>query len=350
MIEEKRNSYLALSQLAVKNKWCFNIFCPFCGHMPFRYAFMELAAGAHPDDEEWLLKRRWPSDWRQLREKRGMLPLQGMPEWNISKEAALAASLGKLDIVEMAKTVAFPEWLYIIGVGLYYTEDIEKKNSKITQNLLTNLLDSFKLEDDSVAAFQAILKENKTITWRDITGIENKIKAAINYKVLEEKRPYLLSWKTTVPYILDKDGKRWKKIADLLSRMRQQKQYTPDIYAYVFMPSEVNLVVQPQNIFTFTRTLISHIQNELDENLSTNENGDVYAYIAKNGLLIESDPILIKDNADLHRKIAHVEKIPVECGYVDEPAHWKWSSANSNNYLPIDSPSDIDPKDKESKQ
>lgn len=345
MAEEKRNSYLALSQLAVKNKWCFNIFCPFCGHMPFRYAFMELAAGIHPDDEAWGVKRRWPSDWRQLREKRGVLPLQGMPEWNRSKEAVLALSLGKLDIVEMAKTVAFPEWLYIIGVGLYYTENIEKKNPKITQNLLTHLLDFFKLEDDAITTFQSMIKENKAITWRDLPVIENKIKAAINYKVLEEKRSYLLSWKTTVPYILDKDGKRWKKIADLLSRMRQQKQYAPNIYAYVFMPSEVNLVVQTQNIFTFMRTLIVHIQNELDGNLSSNEDGEVYTHIVKNGLLVESEPILIADNSDLHRKIAYVEAIPVECGYADKPAHWKWSSANSNNYLPIDTPPDVDSKD-----
>ena len=53
------------------------------------------------------------------------------------------------------------------------------------------------------------------------------------------------------------------------------------------------------------------------------------------------------DNSDLHRKIAYVEAIPIECDYTDESAHWKWSSANSNNYLPIDTPPDVDSKDDE---
>ena len=110
---------------------------------------------------------------------------------------------------------------------------------------MTHLLDFFKLEDDAIMAFQSIIKENKAVTWRDIPVIENQIKAAINYKVLEEKRSYLLSWKTTVPYILDKTVSGGKKIADLLSRMRQQKTIRPQYIRLCFMPSEVNLVVQP---------------------------------------------------------------------------------------------------------
>ena len=81
--------------------------------------------------------------------------------------------------------------------------------------------------------------------------------------------------------------------------------------------------------------------------MSSNEDEEIYAHIAKNGLLIESEPILIVDNSDLHRKIAYVEAIPIECDYTDDRHIGNGPSANSNNYLPIDTPPDVDSKDDE---
>ena len=52
------NNFEELCKLASDENWCWNLFCTTCGHLHFKYAFSELAAGKSPKDQNWLIHRR----------------------------------------------------------------------------------------------------------------------------------------------------------------------------------------------------------------------------------------------------------------------------------------------------
>ena len=51
----RRNPFEALCALASKEGWCWKLTCITCNHMYFRYGFMELARGKHPDGPDWIV-------------------------------------------------------------------------------------------------------------------------------------------------------------------------------------------------------------------------------------------------------------------------------------------------------
>jgi hypothetical protein len=52
------NQFESLCKLASDEYWCWMLCCGTCGHMHFRYALSELAAGKSPTEESWLVHRQ----------------------------------------------------------------------------------------------------------------------------------------------------------------------------------------------------------------------------------------------------------------------------------------------------
>jgi len=48
------NNFEALCVLASKERWCWKLYCTTCGHLHFRYAFIELSQGKSPGGENWI--------------------------------------------------------------------------------------------------------------------------------------------------------------------------------------------------------------------------------------------------------------------------------------------------------
>ena len=49
------NQFEALCKLTLDENWCWKLFCGTCGHMHFRYAFSELAAGKSSTQDNWII-------------------------------------------------------------------------------------------------------------------------------------------------------------------------------------------------------------------------------------------------------------------------------------------------------
>jgi hypothetical protein len=52
------NQFEELCKLASKENWCWNLVCTTCGHLHFKYSFLELASGKSPTDSNWLVHCR----------------------------------------------------------------------------------------------------------------------------------------------------------------------------------------------------------------------------------------------------------------------------------------------------
>jgi hypothetical protein len=168
----ERQPYEALCELASHERWCWNIICTTCGHMLFRYALRQLAAGVHPNDARWLMHSDHPvlSRGSPLRELGGVPPLSA---WPLDEQRQLVQILASADIAAIRAQCKFPDWLGYLGLALCYTEDAERENHVLTQAWAPQL--SRLVRPASAAArFLADLtpQSDNVLTWRALETVE----------------------------------------------------------------------------------------------------------------------------------------------------------------------------------
>lgn len=103
------NSFEQLCILASKENWCWNIYCTTCGHLHFRYSFLELAHGKSPADADWLIHSndtKYPLPF-----PRTFTDTQSLLVISICKEADLSL------IADKCKS---PDWLGYLGLVLHH--------------------------------------------------------------------------------------------------------------------------------------------------------------------------------------------------------------------------------------
>ena len=110
--KSKTNQFEVLCELASSEHWCWNLACTTCGHMHFRYAFVELANGKSPNDINWIVHNK-RHDYSSI----GELPRSYSIE---QKEEVIKICL-QADIKAVAKNSSFPDWLGYLGLVLSHT-------------------------------------------------------------------------------------------------------------------------------------------------------------------------------------------------------------------------------------
>jgi len=108
------NAFNALCKLASSEKWCWNLACTTCGHMHFRYAFVELASGKIPSDSEWIVHARRTKYLDDL----GRLPRLYSEE----QKRKILDICQKADLAVLASRCRFPDWLGYLGLVLAHME------------------------------------------------------------------------------------------------------------------------------------------------------------------------------------------------------------------------------------
>ena len=114
------------------------------------------------------------------------------------------------------------------------------------------------------------------------------------------------------------------------------------IYAYVILENHLHLVAQANDIGKEVSGLKSYTAQQLIEFFKINQIHQVlkqFKYYKKTHKTDRqyqvwqegSHPQLILNEAMLRQKVEYIHNNPVECGYVDKPEHWRYSSAR--NYL-----------------
>jgi len=142
--------------LAPRDKWCSNIFCGTCGHTLFRYAFLEISNGIHPDSKDWIVSH---DNLKEVSRKLGKLPnCGGWPLEQQKKLSDIFVESSIKNIMSNSRSGGGCEWLMYIGLALLYTSGIELENRAITKSWVPQILE-LNVSDDTREYLTYILEK-----------------------------------------------------------------------------------------------------------------------------------------------------------------------------------------------
>lgn len=170
-MENKRNSFVALCEVASQNNWCWNLSCTTCGHGAFKVAFSKLVRGEHPDDESF-----WPKG------KENHSPLIEMDKYNeftrnttaVGNQLDLAEIVAKANILDIQLIAKFPDWLGYIGLVLHHCYNPEA-NKNISDSLLPQFIDL--VQNDTLTCDYLKKRQSKQnlLNIYDLAKVENSL-------------------------------------------------------------------------------------------------------------------------------------------------------------------------------
>jgi len=165
-----RNAFEALCFLASRENWCWNLFCTTCGHMYFRYAFIELLQGHHPDDGNWATRK---GNHRNLERRVGSM--HSMRDWDLMDMVALQKVCEGADIRKISEQCRFPDWLGYLGLVLGHACGAEAINGKLTKAWAGQLADLVVPGSEAEASLREKAGRGKGLDLDDLELVEHDI-------------------------------------------------------------------------------------------------------------------------------------------------------------------------------
>lgn len=173
-LEIKRNAFEALCELASSEGWCWNICCSTCGHMYFRYAFIELLLGKHPDSSTWITRQ---SNHHSLNSRLGNA-VSDILKLDKDQQQQLIGIFAGASLTNLRRACRFPDWLGYMGLALLYTEEAEPEGRTLTKAWLPQLLEFIPSTSPTHETYKKYNQDNDQIlTWRSLSGFERDIRA-----------------------------------------------------------------------------------------------------------------------------------------------------------------------------
>ncbi len=117
------------------------------------------------------------------------------------------------------------------------------------------------------------------------------------------------------------------------------------IYAYVIMENHLHLVAASPDLSKEIGDFKSFTARQIVDYLKDKQAQDLLQQLAQSKATHKQDrdyqvwqegshPQLIQDEAMMRQKIEYIHNNPVRRGYVDDPVHWRYSSARNYAGLP----------------
>lgn len=166
----KRNAFEALCFLASEENWCWNLFCTTCGHMYFKYAFVELMKGRHPDDENWVTRK---SNHRRL--DRDVGSMHSLRDWDLTDMVAFQNICKGADIKSISEGCRFPDWLGYLGLVIGHAGGAECINKKLAKAWAGQLADLLAPDAQAGRMLRAKSVGNRPLCLEDLEQVEKAI-------------------------------------------------------------------------------------------------------------------------------------------------------------------------------
>ena len=160
------NQFESLCKLASDETWCWNLGCTTCGHMHFRYAFLELTKGKSPTDSQWQIHDR-----NTTYDHLGSLPRNYTEDQKeIIHKICCEADLG---IIE--SSCKFPDWLGYLGLILEHTYSGSKTYTELSSSWASQLIELVTSQSFIHARLQEIVEGNGVLCIKDLEECESNI-------------------------------------------------------------------------------------------------------------------------------------------------------------------------------
>ena len=178
-----QNAFEALCALASREGWCWKMACTTCGHMVFRYGFMELSKGKHPDASDWIVRS----------DNKHQLYREVDPVWGCSGQShdpskedqiKLISILSRASILRISKQCRFPAWLGYLGLGLSYTEPIEAEVKQLTESWKPQLPKLLPSDGNVMHLLRLTLfdSDESQLRWQDMERVEEALILGNNWR------------------------------------------------------------------------------------------------------------------------------------------------------------------------
>ncbi len=136
-------------------------------------------------------------------------------------------------------------------------------------------------------------------------------------------------------YIFDRHN-RWQILADSIKYCQQHKNL--EIYSYVFMLNHLHMIVKSPDVAGFIRDFKKYTSTELIKNIKHTEPLVLNLFKDEEGYSFwkkDNQPKILESQGFALQKLNYIHNKPVAKGYVLQPEHWKWSSANPKSEIRI---------------
>jgi hypothetical protein len=167
------NSFEALCELASKENWCWNLWCTTCGHVQFRYAFLELAAGKSPMDNTWIVKDR-KNRYSGYSSLLGKMP----KDYDQIQREKITKICLDADLSRISRSCKFPDWLGYLGLVLHHM-NASPLFFKLCESWAGQLSQLMPPDSDAYARLNDLSKGNGTLGVSDLEVCERELKKIV---------------------------------------------------------------------------------------------------------------------------------------------------------------------------
>ncbi len=161
------NQYEELCKLASNESWCWKLFCTTCGHIHFRYAFSELAAGRSPDEPNWIIHNGNTKFSNSL----GPLPRFYTEE----QKHEVSAICAKANLSSIANVCKFPDWLGYLGLILKHMYTDKEPYRELSESWVSQLSDMVPPGSAAHNRLSEITKHKKLLRIQDLELCESSM-------------------------------------------------------------------------------------------------------------------------------------------------------------------------------
>ena len=135
-------------------------------------------------------------------------------------------------------------------------------------------------------------------------------------------------------YLFDRYN-RWEILADSIRYCQENKGL--ELNGYVFMLNHIHLIATSPDMAGFLRDFKRFTSVKFKENLETTEPRVLRLFVDDKGKYQfwqnTNSPKKIENPTFYRQKLNYIHQNPIRKGYVANPEHWVWSSANLTSPL-----------------
>lgn len=158
------NTFLDVCKLALEQNWCWKITCTTCGHTEWQTAFYEMALGKKPTDDDWITTKR--TNIKAINPSLNFMTVRG----HLKLSDELHKFMSKTDIFHVLRFVKWPDCLGMIGLALFYTEEIEKQKLTMSPHWKAAIIKVY--QDCPEYEF---LHNDAPLSWKDLRRLNTPI-------------------------------------------------------------------------------------------------------------------------------------------------------------------------------